>query len=175
MTGGGWCEAAGGRYFVRDARTRTSTCDVELDVHVDDLKAHPTEGEWMQLAPIRVLSFDLECMSERGQGFPQPDRNQVIQIAAVLAIVGQKEHLASVVWTLKSCAPIPGAAVLSFEDEGDMLMSFRNFVETSDPDFLSGYNIINFDLPYLLDRAQHLGRGEFACLGRLANTRAKVK
>ena len=61
--------------------------------------------------------------------------------------MGRCRHLANVVWTLHSCAPIPGATVLSFEDEGEMLMSFRSFVEASDPDFLSGYNIINFDLP----------------------------
>ena len=28
---------------------------------------------------------------------------------------------------------------------------------------------------YLIDRANHLGKEDFACLGRLANIRAKVK
>jgi DNA polymerase delta subunit 1 len=175
MCGGGWVEAQPEKCFVRPANMRKSTCDLEVDVCCEDLIAHPAEGQWMQLAPIRVMSFDIECMSERGQGFPTPDRNEIIQIAAVLAVLGEKEHLANVVWTLHSCAPIPGATIFSFEDEGEMLLSFRDFITVADPDFISGYNIINFDLPYLIDRANHLGKEDFSCLGRLANTRAKVK
>lgn len=40
-----------------------------------------------------------------------------------------------------------------------------------DPDVIIGYNIANFDLPYLLDRAKALGADrEFPYLGRLNST-----
>ncbi len=48
-----------------------------------------------------------------------------------------------------------------------MLMAWKNFVEEVDPDMLIGYNISNFDLPYLLDRAKALKVNEFPYLGRL--------
>lgn len=48
-----------------------------------------------------------------------------------------------------------------------MLEAWRDFVEKVDPDLLIGYNISNFDLPYLLDRAATLKSTKFPYLGRL--------
>jgi DNA polymerase delta subunit 1 len=48
-----------------------------------------------------------------------------------------------------------------------MLQKWRNFVEQVDPDLIIGYNIANFDLPYLLDRAKALKANQFPYLGRL--------
>jgi DNA polymerase delta subunit 1 len=43
-------------------------------------------------------------------------------------------------------------------------------VERVDPDLIIGYNISNFDLPYLLDRAKALKATQFPYLGRLRST-----
>lgn len=52
-----------------------------------------------------------------------------------------------------------------------MLVAWKNFVKEVDPDVIIGYNIANFDLPYLLDRAKALGADrEFPYLGRLNST-----
>ena len=48
-----------------------------------------------------------------------------------------------------------------------MLQKWRDFVEQVDPDVIIGYNIANFDLPYLLDRAKALKAHQFPYLGRL--------
>jgi len=48
-----------------------------------------------------------------------------------------------------------------------MLQEWRDFVEQVDPDLIIGYNISNFDLPYLLDRAKALKATQFPYLGRL--------
>lgn len=48
-----------------------------------------------------------------------------------------------------------------------MLQQWRDFVEEVDPDLIIGYNIANFDLPYLLDRAKALKAHQFPYLGRL--------
>ena len=48
-----------------------------------------------------------------------------------------------------------------------MLQKWRKFVEQVDPDLIIGYNIANFDLPYLLDRAKALKANQFPYLGRL--------
>jgi DNA polymerase delta subunit 1 len=49
-----------------------------------------------------------------------------------------------------------------------MLQAWRDFVEQVDPDVVIGYNISNFDFPYLLDRAKALKVTEFPYLGRLS-------
>lgn len=34
-----------------------------------------------------------------------------------------------------------------------MLNKWKTFIQVVDPDIITGYNIANFDIPYLLDRA----------------------
>ena len=36
------------------------------------------------------------------------------------------------------------------------LQAWSDFVQEVDPDIITGYNIINFDIPYLLNRAKAL-------------------
>lgn len=99
------------------------------------------------------------------------------------------------VFTLKGCLPIVGAQVITSETEEEMLMKWRAFLEASDPDIITGYNVQNFDIPYLLDRATALskakggGRGKgkdnnnnaaallngFAQWGRIRNAKAKMR
>ena len=57
--------------------------------------------------------------------------------------------------------------MLDFGTEEDMLSNWRDFVQTVDPDIMIGYNIANFDLPYLMDRAKALDIESFPFLGRL--------
>ena len=45
----------------------------------------------------------------------------------------------------------------------------------ADPDFITGYNTQNFDIPYIIDRANHLMISNFAKLTRLKNTISKVR
>lgn len=44
-----------------------------------------------------------------------------------------------------------------------------------DPDIFTGYNINNFDFPYLINRAQHLNVKNFNFLGRIKNTKSVIK
>lgn len=88
---------------------------------------------------------------------------------------GEKEPFLRNVFTLNSCAPIVGSQVLSFKHEKDLLEAWSNFVRQLDPDILTGYNINNFDFPYLLNRAQHLKVKNFDYLGRIKNIRSVIK
>ena len=45
---------------------------------------------------------------------------------------------------------------LAFQNEGDLLAAWGDFFRIVDANVVTGYNIINFDLPYLLDRAKKL-------------------
>ena len=48
----------------------------------------------------------------------------------------------------------PRAQVLSFETEAELLIAWREFLIQTDPDVITGYNINNFDTPYLINRAE---------------------
>jgi DNA polymerase delta subunit 1 len=36
-------------------------------------------GEWSRIAPLRILSFDIECSGRKGH-FPEPQQDPVIQV-----------------------------------------------------------------------------------------------
>ena len=55
------------------------------------------------------------------------------------------------------------------------LQSWSEFFQEVDADIITGYNIINFDLPYLLDRAKHLRVTKFPFLGRIENELTTMK
>jgi DNA polymerase delta subunit 1 len=139
---------------------------LEIDVPYTKIISHSPEGEWSKVAPLRVLSFDIECAGRKGI-FPEFDTDPVIQIANLITIQGEKKHIVKNIFTLKSCANIVGADVFSFEEETELLRSWQQFLIEADPDIITGYNILNFDMPYLLNRADYLKVDSFPYLGRI--------
>uniref|UniRef100_A0A671SA94 DNA polymerase n=1 Tax=Sinocyclocheilus anshuiensis TaxID=1608454 RepID=A0A671SA94_9TELE len=160
-----WIELPKGKYRLREERSegqtaskypgKVSLCQYEVDVAWNHLVSHPAEEEWQRIAPLRVLSFDIECAGRKGV-FPEPEIDPVIQIASMVQRQGEKEPFIRMVFTLQSCASIVGSQILCFTQEKLLLQSWAEFVRTVDPDIITGYNIQNFDLPYLLNRAATL-------------------
>lgn len=62
-------------------------------------------------------------------------------------------------------------------DERAMLRQFRDFIiHIARPFVITGYNVNNFDFPYLFKRASRLGMGqEFDCFGWIKGQRTKVR
>lgn len=176
IVGCGWVSATGDAWKVRDPTQYVSRCQLEVDVSHLHLVAHPTTSpEWMSIAPMRILSFDIECMGRPGI-FPEAEHDPVIQIANYVQLQGQDVPIVAVIFTLGTCSPTGcGAQVLSYEHEVDLLNAWACFVRLSDPDLLTGYNIPDFDLPYLLDRAQALGVVDFPFLGRVMRTKTRAQ
>jgi DNA polymerase delta subunit 1 len=52
---------------------------------------------------------------------------------------------------------------------------WAEFIREVDPDIITGYNIQNFDLTYLLNRAKHLKVNDFSFLGRAKNIMSTVR
>lgn len=62
---GGRCEAGTLRLLTRPTPQAT-LCQLEVDVLWSDVVSHPPEGPWQRIAPLRVLSFDIECAGRKG-------------------------------------------------------------------------------------------------------------
>lgn len=174
MTGVNWIELPAGKWSLRSHDEKISTSQIECDVNFQDLISHAPEGAWSHIAPLRILSYDIECAGRKGV-FPEAQHDPVIQIAAVVTIQGETIPLIRTIFTLRSCAHIVGAQVICFEKEAEMLNEFGNFFRQVDPDVVIGYNIANFDFPYLLDRAQAIKADKFAFLGRVAASQTRAK
>ncbi|CAD6254475.1 unnamed protein product [Miscanthus lutarioriparius] len=151
IVGGNWIELPAGKY--RKAARVMSYCQLELDCLYSDLVSHAAEGEYSKMAPFRILSFDIECAGRKGH-FPEPTHDPVIQIANLVTHQGEGQPFVRNVMTLKSCSPIVGVDVMSFDTERDILLAWRDFIREVDPDIIIGYNICKFDMPYLIEAMQ---------------------
>lgn len=153
ISGSDWVECPAGSYSIRPPSKKLSHCSLEVDIAFDALVSHPSTGPWSAIAPLRILSFDIECQGRKGH-FPEPQQDPVIQIASTVTLQGAEKPFIRNVFTLNTCLPIVGADVFPCRDEGELLTRWKDFVVQVDPDILTGYNIANFDLPYLLNRAK---------------------
>lgn len=174
LRGGGWVEVKANHYRPR-VTEKTSHCQLEVDVHFDSVVGHNPDGEWLRMAPMRILSFDIECAGRKGF-FPEAHIDPIIQIASIVSLQHKPATpIVKNIFTLNTCAPIAGAQVIANETEGEMLMNWLRFFVQADADFITGYNITNFDLPYLLDRAKALKLTDFPFLGRIRTAQSTMK
>lgn len=174
MQGCAWAEFPGGTYAVRPPSTRSTHCQLELDVVYDSVISHEPVWPWQRIAPLRVLSFDIECMGRKGC-FPDAEHDPVIQIANVVSLQGGASGIIRNVFALGETSPIVGAQVICHEKEEGLLDAWGDFVRQSDADVVTGYNIANFDLPYLLNRMRKLKCEGGQLLGRVRGVKAAMR
>ncbi|XVF70581.1 hypothetical protein PTKIN_Ptkin11bG0173800 [Pterospermum kingtungense] len=146
IVGGNWIEIPAGKY--KKSAKNMSYSQLEFDCLYSDLISHAPEGEFSKMAPFRILSFDIECAGRKGH-FPEPNHDPVIQVANLVTLQGEDQPFIRNVMTLKSCSPIVGVDVMSFDTEKEVLLAWRC--------------------------AQTLGIAEFPTLGRIRNRRVRVK
>ena len=174
LSGMSWVEVESQKYHVMSPRDRQSNCQIEAYCHYRDLVAHGHEGEWAKMAPMRILSFDIECAGRKGV-FPEPNQDPVIQIANVVTRYGESKPFIRNVFVLDTCSLIVNTQIYEYDSEEKMLMGWRDFLDKVDPDVIIGYNICNFDFPYLLDRARHLKCTKFPYWSRLKSVESKSR
>lgn len=95
--------------------------------YIHDNKEYPN----YRLVDLSSMTFDIEVYNKRG--FPDPNHDRIISIAYVYE--GREE-------------------VISDDDEAELIQRFFNTIRAYDPDVLVGYNMEEFDLPYLFRRAK---------------------
>jgi DNA polymerase delta subunit 1 len=76
---------------------------------------------------------------------------------------------------LNGCDKISGAHVIGSNDEKDILLNFEKLMHTYDPDFITGYNMVNFDLWFILERAKALRINDYGLFGRSKGVISRVK
>eukprot|EP00698_Gefionella_okellyi_P022836 TRINITY_DN7638_c0_g1_i1.p1 TRINITY_DN7638_c0_g1~~TRINITY_DN7638_c0_g1_i1.p1 ORF type:complete len:1087 (-),score=146.10 TRINITY_DN7638_c0_g1_i1:5716-8670(-) len=155
-------------------------CQYEAVIRWGDLQAHNgTEPQYMRSAPLRILSFDIETLGRKGI-FPDPDFDPIIQISAQLMEYGSHPDTSSkIMFCLKDTDALPGTDMRIYDhgsladSERAMLGDFATFVQQCDPDSITGYNIENFDLQYVVRRALNLKSHVGQILGRFRNEPSK--
>ena len=137
ITGMSWITLPAGKYV--HVTNKISTSQLEVSIDHADLATHESEGEWLKVAPLRVLSFDIECAGRKGI-FPEPEKDPIIQIANVVSRQGDARPFVRNVFTVDTCSPIVGTQIFEHAKERDMLSRWRDFIREVDPDVIIGYN-----------------------------------
>ena len=118
-------------------------------------------------APIvksNIMFFDIETYQYRRNVFPNPDTAEY-PITAISFRTDDKDDIVHVymlalegeidnrVWNLKDKFPF----ITIFKDEATMLRAFFNKLHNSSIDFIAGWNINGFDIPYIVKRMRNIG------------------
>lgn len=111
--------------------------------------------------------------------------------------LGEDKPIIKNIFLFGTCTPIIGVDVRCYKTEKEMLSAWSKFVVTVctrasrasdyfprgiiltllkvDPDLLTGYNIVNFDFAYLMERAKKLRIDGFENMSRNLNAKMKFK
>jgi len=123
------------------ASTPTETVSSNLKLHAKSVK----HLKKLEDSDFKYLAFDIECIPGKGGGIPDPKDDPVIMIAFNFShpYKGKKKLV---------IAMRPDNDVMSFVNEREMLEEFVKIVNDYDPDIITGFNVNNFDMPYVLGR-----------------------
>jgi DNA polymerase I len=104
------------------------------------------EEDYQFNAPFKILSLDIETTAKEGK--PNPEKDRVILVS--LSFNPPYKGKNSIVLVAKP-TKINGDTQV-FVDEKSMLEELIKIIDSYDPDFIVGYNINSFDLPFLYVR-----------------------
>lgn len=149
----GWIKFHGKRQEENDKLT---LCDHEFKV------------KWKHLFPIdkdevprpKIMGFDIEVNSTNPSAMPNAKKygDKVFQISCVIARDGDSEEkYEKYLLTLgQPDQDVVGDDVLiyMYDTEADLLTGFTNFIREENPNLIVGYNILGFDIPYMIERAK---------------------
>lgn len=101
----------------------------------------------------RVCFLDIECSDEKG--FPEPERDPV---TAITMYDNFDNKYTTLILNLSGnpvqIADPPQRKTLVFDDERKLLKAFCDYIKQKDPDIISGWNVRDFDMDYLIRRME---------------------
>ena len=165
IRGMSWITVPAHRYAICNPNDKKSSCIEEIEVDYRNITSNSfTDPKWSEIAPLRLMSFDIECKAVKGM--PKPEENEVITIGVVCKLHNKKNVTHKVVFQLGECEEIVGTDLYSFSREDHLLQAFDKFMEAYDPDVILGYNMVNFDMDYINKRKAQFDTLDYSYWGR---------
>ncbi len=140
---------------VNGTQTRTQT--VKTDITVDASEINEIEN--LENSSMKYLSLDIETIAEEGVPDAKKDIIGMISLSFSPSYNGESSLV-----LVSKIYQKANNTIKVFPNEEEMLKEFLKIVENYDPDAIVGYNINNFDFPYILTRLRENNLPSF--LGR---------
>ena len=145
----GWVTFVGKE--ITDPVVKKTRAAKEYIVSSKNLKASASKDE---VVPY-VMSFDFEVYSQNEEAMPSnKPRDYIFQISCVFNKPCKAYKATRLLLTLPSCDKIENATVVTCESEKVLLITFLRLIKEEQPNVLLGYNILGFDIPYLIQRCE---------------------
>jgi DNA polymerase elongation subunit (family B) len=152
----GWVEIEGGEGVVE----KETSCEFEFEVSCKDLH-EPTEDCGNTPDPV-VLSFDIEVYSSNPDKFPDGNKfsDCIFQISCVFWRINDKK-LDNYLLTIgdadeKIVGEDEDVKTLCYDSEAKLLIGFIKLIHKHNPHLITGWNILGFDINYIITRSQLL-------------------
>lgn len=146
----GWVKFVGKRVEKQD---KTTICHHEFIVR------------WKNLAPInddtvpkpKIMGFDIEVNSTNPTMMPQAHKpgDKIFQISCVFTHEpGNVDKYTSYLITLGNPDKniLENINIITCKTEAEILEQFTKLIRTENPNLIAGYNILGFDIPYMIKR-----------------------
>jgi DNA polymerase elongation subunit (family B) len=143
---------------------QVTLCDEEYEVKWKNMVKYDKDI----LAQPKIMGFDIEVNSSNPTAMPNASKtgDKIFQISCVFSKEGSTEYQSHLL-TLGECEKFDDKVIVhEYKTEGEILNAFTNLIQKENPNVIVGYNILGFDIPYMIDRARlNMCIGEFDKLG----------
>jgi DNA polymerase elongation subunit (family B) len=145
---------------------RVTICDEEYYVKWKEIVKYETDTIGNPL----VMGFDIEVNSSNPSAMPNADKvgDKIFQISCVFTRTTEDSHEPYLLTLGETEEELlgEGTRLLQFKTEADLLIGFTKLVRKKKPNVIMGYNILGFDIPYMIKRQEKQGCGrEFTTMG----------
>jgi DNA polymerase elongation subunit (family B) len=122
----------------------------------------------MPIISPKIMSFDNEANSTIMSSMPKSTRpgDKTFQIGYTMLDPprnGKPKKYRKYLLSLGNPSPIEDVTVITYKTEADLYAGFSKNMCTEDPDVVLGFNILGWDLNYMIERSKNMCR----CLGEL--------
>jgi DNA polymerase elongation subunit (family B) len=162
----GWCKIEKSKFKEFDSEHRKGQTDINITCDYNDVIRHESN----EILKFKILSYDIEVMSEDGKFPHNRDGDKIIQIGMTYNYLGDPECFKQVILCLGKTSKIKGSIVKCYDTEEELLLAMTSEIKKNDPDIITGYNINGFDWDYLKNRADKLKiYNKFSRFSRISN------
>jgi len=129
---------------------------------------HEYKVKWKHLSPVekytvprpKIMGFDIEVNSTNPSAMPKAEKpgDKVFQISCVIAREGaHPDEYDKHIHTLgdpDQSTTGDDVIIHLYNTEAALLEGFKTFIREQNPNIIVGYNILGFDIPYMIARAK---------------------
>jgi DNA polymerase elongation subunit (family B) len=175
MNTGGWNTGVGIQITGKD---KESTCKYEFVCEY--LKLKP-KNDFFKITSPKIMSIDGEMFSENPAAVPNSKKpsDKIFQFSCVVYNRGDPvDKWKKILLSLGKPRGklMDGIICKEYETEADLLLGITRTIQKEDPQIIIGYNILMFDIPYLIDRAKiNMVYNEFDKLGYIIGKHATLE